>query len=97
MAAPRKVEWTVRAERDLELIHAYVLEHWSQREADHLLDLVQEFEVLIALWPNGFKRSQRHKAHRLGFVHRNTTAVYRVYRDRVVIIAMFDNRSNALR
>jgi hypothetical protein len=62
-----------------------------------LLDLVQEFEVLIALWPNGFKRSPRQKEHRLGCVHRNTTAVYRVHRDRVVIIAMFDNRSNAPR
>ena len=58
-----------------------------------MLDLVQEFEVLIARWPNGFRRSQRNKHHRLGFVHRNTTAVYRVFRDRVVIIAMFDNRS----
>ena len=93
MAAPRKVEWTARAERDLDRIHAFVLERWSQREADHLLDLVQEFEMLIARWPNGFRRSQRNKHHRLGFVHRNTTAVYRVFRDRVVIIAMFDNRS----
>ena len=97
MAAPRKVEWTARAERDLERIHAFVLEQWSQREADRLLDLVQEFEVLISLWPNGFKRSRRNKHHRLGFVHRNTTAVYRVFRDRVVIITMFDNRSNAPR
>ena len=94
MAAPRKVEWTARAERDLDRTHAFVLEKWSQREADHLLDLVQEFEGLIARWPNGFKRSQRNKNHRLGFVHRNTTAVYRVFSDRVVIIAMFDNRSN---
>lgn len=62
-----------------------------------LLDLVQEFEALISLWPNGFKRSQRNRHHRLGFVHRNTTAVYRVYSDRVVIITMFDNRSDAPR
>ena len=74
-----------------------MLDRWSQREADHLLDLVQEFEVLVSLWPNGLKRSQRNKDHRLGFVHRNTAAVYRVYRDRVVIVAMFDDRSDALR
>ena len=94
MAAPRSVEWTARAERDLDRLVAFVLEHWSQREADHLLDMVQEFEALIARWPNGFRRSQRNKHHRLGFVHRNTSAVYRVYRDRVVIVAMFDNRSD---
>lgn len=97
MAAPRRIEWTERAERDLERIHAFVLERWSEREATHLLDLVQEFEWFVARWPHGFKRSQRHPHHRLGFVHRNTTAVYRAYRDRVVIIAMFDNRTNAPR
>jgi plasmid stabilization system protein ParE len=97
MAEPRKVEWTARAERDLDRIHAFVLERWTQREADHLLDLVQEFERLIVRWPNGFKRSKRSKHHRLGLVHRNTTAVYRVYRDRVVIVTLFDNRSNAPR
>jgi plasmid stabilization system protein ParE len=96
MAAPRQVEWTARAVRDLDRIHAFVLERWSVREADHLLDLVQEFEVFIAQWPNGFKRSERKKDHRLGFVHRNTTAVYRVFDDRVVIIALFDNRSGVL-
>ncbi|MBK9275082.1 MAG: type II toxin-antitoxin system RelE/ParE family toxin [Flavobacteriales bacterium] len=95
MAALRSVEWTARAERDLDRLYAFVIECWSQREADHLLDMVQEFEALIARWPNGFKRSQRNKHYRLGFVHRNTSAVYRVYRDRVVIVAMFDNRSDA--
>ena len=97
MAAPRRIEWTRRAERDLERIHDFVLDLWTKREADRLLDLVQDFEVFVARWPNGFKRSQRNKLHRLGLVHRNTTAVYRVYRDRIVIIALFDNRSNAKR
>jgi plasmid stabilization system protein ParE len=97
MAAPRRIEWTGRAERDLDRIYNFVLELWSGREADRLLDLVQEFEVFVARWPNGFKRSSRNKQHRLGLVHRNTTAVYRVYRDRIVIIALFDNRSNTKR
>lgn len=95
MAALRRVEWSARAERDLDRLYAFVLERWTQREADHLLDMVQEFEALIARWPNGFKRSQRNKHHRLGLVHRNTSAVYRVYRDRVVIVTMFDNRSDS--
>lgn len=97
MAAPRKVEWTARAERDLDQIHSFLLENWSAREADRFLDLVQAFELMIAQWPNGFKRSARNKHLRLGFVHRNTTAVYRVHHDRVVIITLFDNRSNAPR
>ena len=59
MAALRRVEWSARAERDLDRLYAFVLERWTEREADHLLDMVQEFEALVARWPNGFKRSQR--------------------------------------
>ncbi len=31
---------------------------------------------------------------RLGFVHRNTTAVYRVIKDRIEILTLFDNRED---
>jgi plasmid stabilization system protein ParE len=97
MAAPRRIEWSARAENDLERIYDFVKARWTEREAERLLDLVQEFETLISKWPNGFKRSPSNKHFRLGLVHRNTTAVYRVYRDRIMIITLFDNRSNASR
>lgn len=93
MAVNRKVEWSARAIRDLDNIHAFVLAQWTTREADRLLDLVQDFEFLIARWPNGFKRSSRKPEYRLGIVHRNTIAVYRVFPDRIVIITLFDSRS----
>ena len=41
MAALRRVEWTERAEGDLERIYG-----WTDREADCLLELVQEIELL---------------------------------------------------
>lgn len=97
MGEPLKVEWTARAEVDLDRIHTFILEHWSSREADRFLNLFQEFELLIAQWPNGFKRSANNTDLRLGLVHRNTSTVYRVFRDRVVIITLFDNRSNVPR
>jgi plasmid stabilization system protein ParE len=59
MAALRRVEWSARAERDLDRLYAFVLERWTEREADHLLDMVQEFEALVARWPNGFKRDRK--------------------------------------
>ena len=97
MAVLRRIDWTARAERDLDELYNFVLERWTIREANKLLDMVQEFEQFISRWPYGFKRSERNKHHRLGLVHRNTTAVYRVFRDRIVILTLFDSRSNAPR
>ncbi|MBS1568257.1 MAG: type II toxin-antitoxin system RelE/ParE family toxin [Bacteroidetes bacterium] len=94
MGALRKVEWTARAERDLAGIHDFILQKWSAREADAFLAQVRAFEQRIATWPNSFRRSARNKQHRLGLVHRHTMAVYRVFRERVVILTLFDTRSS---
>ena len=97
MGAPRRVEWTARAERNLAGIHEFILEKWTVRGADAFLGQVIDFERRIAMWPNSFRRSERNKHHRLGLVHRNTMAVYRVFRDRIVILTLFDTRSSAPR
>jgi plasmid stabilization system protein ParE len=97
MAGLRRIEWTARAERDLAGIHEFILQKWTAKEADIFLGQVIDFERHIAKWPNSFRRSERHRHHRLGLVHRNTMAVYRVFRDRIVIITLFDMRSNSPR
>ena len=97
MGAPLKIEWTERAVNDVASIHTFLLREWSEREAERFLDDVHVFERLIAQWPQGFKRSLRNKHLRLGIVHRNTMAVYRVFRNRIVIVTVFDSRSSASR
>ncbi|MBS1583317.1 MAG: type II toxin-antitoxin system RelE/ParE family toxin [Bacteroidetes bacterium] len=95
MGAPLKIEWTERAAADVASIHAFLLRGWGEREAERFLDDVQTFERLIAQWPRGFKRSLRNKHLRLGIIHRNTLAVYRVFQHKVVILTVFDSRSDA--
>ena len=90
MAGPRKVEWTARAERDLKDIHDFIAVKWTAREAEEFLALVRAFEGYIARWPNGFRRSERNKHLRLGLVHGYIMAVYRVFRDRVVVSTWCD-------
>ena len=97
MGATRKVEWTARAERDLKGIHDFIELNWTAREAEEFLLRVRAFEGYIAKWPNGFRRSERNRNTKLGLVHRHTMAVYRVFRDRIVVITLFDTRSHASR
>lgn len=93
MAGRLRVEWTRRAVKDVDRIFVYLQKNWTDREVKNFLEQLKRFEELIAQWPRSFKRSAKHKYRRLGLVHRHTTAVYRVYRDRIVIITVFDNRS----
>ena len=94
MAAPQKVEWTPEALDQLERIHAYVRGQWNQRIADRFITLVIEFEELIIRYPNGFPCSSLHPELRMGPIHRNVRAVYRVDADRILIITLLDNRAD---
>lgn len=94
MAAPSRVDWTPEAVVQLEKIHRFVREQWSDRIADRFLDLVMEFEDLVLRFPNGFQASPMHPSLRMGVIHRNVKAIYRVDPDRIVIITLLDTRAD---
>lgn len=94
MAAPSRVDWTPEAQEQLARIHRYLQAQWSNRIADRFLSLVMEFEDLVLQFPNGFQASPLHPALRMGAIHRNVKAIYRVEPDRVLIITLLDTRAD---
>ncbi|MBK9175249.1 MAG: type II toxin-antitoxin system RelE/ParE family toxin [Flavobacteriales bacterium] len=94
MAAQRKIEWTPEAREQLTRIYQFVESQWSARIAERFLDLVFAFEDLVVRYPNGFRASATHPDIRLGLIHRNVKAVYRVEPDRIVIITLLDTRAD---
>lgn len=80
MAAKHKIVWSDRAVKDLDLVYNCLREEWSTKEAETLLDLVQEFERLISHYPDAFTLSKKYRHCRLGLIHRNLTAVYNIPR-----------------
>ena len=95
MGAKVEIEWTAQAVADLDSIYSYVLLNWSKKEADAFLDVVREFQDIIAAYPNASIRSLKRKAYRLGLIHRNVSAVYKIDPERITIIALVDNRSKS--
>lgn len=94
MAVKYRIVWSEKANADLARIYDSILAKWSLREAERLLVFVKEFENTVANYPNTFKKSKVFPNVRLGFVHRNTRAVYAVRPDYIIILALFDNREN---
>ena len=92
MAGKLNVDWSLKAKKDLRKIYDNITDQWSEKEAEEFLDLVQEFEKTIKGFPDAFRKSKRLKESRLGFIHKYVTAVYRVYRTRIIIVTVFDNR-----
>lgn len=93
MAGKVNIEWTERAIADLESMYNFLLIHWTKKEAEKFLDLTLDFQSFISKYPLAFNTSHRRKAYRLGLIHKNVTAVYRVDPEKITIIALVDNRS----
>lgn len=86
--------WADEAKADLQNIYDFIHDKWSLKEAEHFLDRVKEFEDIIRMYPESFKSSSSVEGVRLGFIHRNTTAVNRVIQGPIEILSLFDNRED---
>lgn len=93
MAEKLNVEWSDKAKDDLQRIYNLLINSWSEKEAEQFLDLVFEFESTIVRYPEAFRKSNKLKGARLGFIHRHTSAVYKIENDTIFILTLFDNRS----
>lgn len=94
MADKPVIVWSDKAEADLSRIYDFILLKWSLKEAQRFLILVEDFEDTVSKYPQTFKKSTSYTDVRLGFVHRNTTAVHAVRKDYIIILTLFDNREN---
>jgi hypothetical protein len=95
MAGKYKAIWSERSITDTDLICNFLLEIWTQKEVVMFLDHLREFEKLVCQYPEAYPISQKIKDCRLGLIHKNITAVYKVKNGSVFIVTLFDNRTKS--
>lgn len=93
MAAKYDVSWTTEAKTQVDLILDYLKANWSEIECENFLDLLVHFERTISFFPKSFKKSNKYKGCRLGYIHKHITAIYKISRNKVSILTIVDNRS----
>jgi plasmid stabilization system protein ParE len=89
-----EVSWTNEANEKVALIYEYLIINWNEAVADNFLDLLFKFERNISFFPKSFKSSRKFKNCRLGLVHPHVSVIYKVKKNSIVILTVFDNRSN---
>jgi plasmid stabilization system protein ParE len=93
MAADRLVFWSTEAKDQVDAIKEYVRVHWSEREVQAFLDLLQEFERLVAQFPRGYQVSALFPGCRRAVIHANISVIYRTGRNTIEVVTVYDNRS----
>ncbi len=97
MKSTFKIIWTSRALTDLKNIITYLEENWTVKEIQnfaHLLDL--QLSRLI-IHPFLFPESNKYKKIRKSVLTRQISIYYRVIKNEIQIISLFDNRQNPIK
>jgi hypothetical protein len=69
MADKRSVFWSEEAKKQVAATKEYVRQFWSEREVNVFLDLLNEFEILVQQFPNGYQASVVYPGCRCALIH----------------------------
>ncbi|MFN6116219.1 MAG: type II toxin-antitoxin system RelE/ParE family toxin [Flavobacteriales bacterium] len=93
MGVERTVLWSDEAMENVDMIKAFILQRWTEREVSAFLDLLYGFEELVKRFPNGYERSRNYTGCRRAVIHANVSVVYRVTGSQIEVVTVYDNRS----
>jgi plasmid stabilization system protein ParE len=89
-----EIEFTHRAERNLEAIVAFLKERWSAKVKIDFLAQLSEQLVLISEMPYLYPVSPTKKDVRRCIVHKHTALYYQIQSDKIVVVTIQDTRIN---
>lgn len=94
MSAPYKVVWSDEAVENVDSIVTYLEKHWSQREVNDFLDILQEQETILSYHPKAYPLSEKSGNYRQCVVTKQVTIFYKFEGEAIMIRYVFDNRQN---
>lgn len=97
MRSGYKLMWSDRALADLKNIIDYLLENWTQREIRNFSRRLDKRLELISVNPNLFPRTTKRKNVRKSVLTKHTVIYYKVERNMVAIVTLFDPRQNPIK
>ncbi len=89
-----KLVWTNKALSDLDAIILYLETNWSEKELRKFFCKLETRINLIAQRPQLYSLSQSRKNLRRSVLIPQVTIYYRIIKDAVEVLRLFDNRQN---
>ena len=95
---PKKisVEWTENSLKNSQEIANWILNKFSKKEVLKFRKLLQDFEKIISQFPDMFPSSQIKSEISQAVVHKNLSIYYSRTGNRIVAVALRDNRQKKI-
>lgn len=78
----------------LDAVLDYLIEEWSQKSSDEFSEKFEDKLKHIDLFPESCIKSKKHFNLHICIVTKQTSFLYRILRERIEVITVFDNRSS---
>ncbi|MEX0813124.1 MAG: hypothetical protein WD048_12975 [Chitinophagales bacterium] len=92
MSKTVRIIWSKHSLKNAISIKQYLLKHFTNREVDNFQNLLSDFEKTILNFPNIYPRTIKKYNLRRAVLSRFLSVYYQSKRDRIIVIAMYDNR-----
>jgi len=89
-----KIRWTANAYSDFSQTVVFIKERWSKKSAEDFINRVDTVLNILAIFPQLGKIIYPPKQIRAIVISKQTTLVYRIKSDNIIIINLFDNRQD---
>lgn len=89
-----KIEWTEEADHCLENIIEYLKVEWGEKALSNFARKLQKRLELLAIRPRLFPKSGKRGTTRRSVLTKQITIYYKVNRDTVLLLSLFDNRKD---
>jgi len=87
-----KIDWTIEAVSNLNLIIDYLTIRWTDKEIRNFYKLLDKRLELISKNPHTFPNSDFKTDVKRCVLSKQTTIYYEVKKDSIIILSLFDNR-----
>jgi plasmid stabilization system protein ParE len=94
MRSGYKIEWSIRATRDLDKILEYLIAEWGEKSFKDFAKSLDRRLNLIALRPTLYSKVHFSKPTRKSVLGKRITIYYRITNKKVFLITLFDNRQD---
>lgn len=88
------VKWTLSAENDFDKITDYIVENWGESVLRKFLDITNNNIRIIVSFPTLFPIIHKKKKVRKCVLTKQNTLYYRLVKNEIQILRIFDTRQN---
>lgn len=89
-----QIVWNKRASRQFEKIQDYLIKEFGEKATEEFTNRVFNFLDLLANYPDIGTMENKDKNIRGFLLHRHTTLFYKLDRDKIYLLSLFDNRQD---